>query len=699
MKCWLICFMSWVIIIFGVSPVRAQTTTTRLGEPFVEIITTDINFPTISLGIRAQMSDYNILPDLTKEQIQIDERHDPYSVSLTTRDNSLATVFVLDTNDPNGIEEELYRQILNKYMRDVHRTGDRVFVIGLTGERDYDLNQFSDMNALFNAFMQGTFEVSNFTNANILTDKLNLAISRLSADIPVGSKAQIIYVHSYVGTDNQRQVTFSHQRIPLYVIQARYYTREDGLTNLATAGTIDLTVDDINDVPTVIQNQLSGLMSQLQQNRKLYSLSYKSRQPGVGERLITIRLGDMQTSFTYIHDVVAPVVGVSNQFGQTNPNDLVIQREFIESTNTYNNPSEPLLISVTYPDNVIREELRLELFVDGISESGQISPIANNINQYQVEWDLSGYITPTETIHHVQVMIWDEYGFNISSSTLDYTIIVEAPPPGIVITQKESVDVCLDSSASDYLSLRCFFARYSAWVAGSIGLLVVVVAILGVSAGKYRRMAFSGMKNTLERGRQTVLEILGRGSEIDTNENKSTVIDDNQPPISGTEPDYGEQTMSSYGKLNVIGVAGVEEISIDRKSVVLGREVAQVTYVLPHPKISGRHIEINYHFDTQTFTVTDLESRNGTYLKSGDEQEIQLIPKRPYPLKNGDVLRLTNYQQPIKLQFSTHIHPKQSQTEIDTDSTTPNKPSSDEGGHKKLFTPPPDDIFPPTKPT
>lgn len=70
----------------------------------------------------------------------------------------------------------------------------------------------------------------------------------------------------------------------------------------------------------------------------------------------------------------------------------------------------------------------------------------------------------------------------------------------------------------------------------------------------------------------------------------------------------------------------------------IGRDPKMSTWVLPDPKVSGRHAVITW--SDSTFYVEDI-SRNGTYLNSRGNR---LTPKRRHALKSGDRLIIDPYE-------------------------------------------------------
>lgn len=84
------------------------------------------------------------------------------------------------------------------------------------------------------------------------------------------------------------------------------------------------------------------------------------------------------------------------------------------------------------------------------------------------------------------------------------------------------------------------------------------------------------------------------------------------------------------------------EIEITKDSFVLGKNASSVDGVISFNKMISRvHCRIDRRGDK--FTITDLQSANGTYVN-----RVRLQPNQPQPIKNGDVIRLANSDFQVK---------------------------------------------------
>ncbi len=72
-------------------------------------------------------------------------------------------------------------------------------------------------------------------------------------------------------------------------------------------------------------------------------------------------------------------------------------------------------------------------------------------------------------------------------------------------------------------------------------------------------------------------------------------------------------------RLRLVSIHGVhlgKRWTVDACGLVIGRDPAQAGLVLPDPAVSGRHCALEHEPVTGAFTVSDLGSRNGTFVNS-----------------------------------------------------------------------------------
>lgn len=78
------------------------------------------------------------------------------------------------------------------------------------------------------------------------------------------------------------------------------------------------------------------------------------------------------------------------------------------------------------------------------------------------------------------------------------------------------------------------------------------------------------------------------------------------------------------------------EIVVTKDEFVIGKKESVVDGAISFNKMISRvHCKINKNGNQ--YTITDLQSANGTYVN-----KIKMNPQQPYPIKNGDIIRLAN---------------------------------------------------------
>lgn len=80
------------------------------------------------------------------------------------------------------------------------------------------------------------------------------------------------------------------------------------------------------------------------------------------------------------------------------------------------------------------------------------------------------------------------------------------------------------------------------------------------------------------------------------------------------------------------------EISICKDEVVIGSDKRLADAVIDFNRaVSHTHCKLNRH--KNRYTITDLNSRNGTYINN-----IKIQSNQPYPIKNSDIIKLANVE-------------------------------------------------------
>lgn len=95
---------------------------------------------------------------------------------------------------------------------------------------------------------------------------------------------------------------------------------------------------------------------------------------------------------------------------------------------------------------------------------------------------------------------------------------------------------------------------------------------------------------------------------------------------------------AGFGLLRIIAMNAPTriEIAVTKDEFVIGKKAELCDGVIDFNKmISRSHCRINKR--GSQYTITDLQSANGTYVN-----KVKLQPNQPHPIKNGDVIRLAN---------------------------------------------------------
>ncbi len=679
------------------SPVHAQTS----GQPFIEITAPEVSsFPMVTFNMRVQMGDYNILPALTREQIEIGERHDPSSVSLTTSQSTLATVFVIDTSLIGVTEKDLYREIVRNYVNTVHRPIDQLFLVGLTGETLTEYTGTTNIEAFYDTMFRQSFDGRPSINGQDLTDALNQAVSRLTP-VMSGSKTQIIYLQSY-SDSYRREANFANRTIPLHVIQASDTTRSttNPLNNLATAGAIPIMTDGRVALSSLVENSLRDLYAQFNFNRTMYGVSYRSTQAAVGERRLPITLrstfGNLTTTLSYTKDVTAPVLTLQDNVG--NVGTITVERNFVnsdESLTNYDNTSTTIVATVTYTDGIPRQNLTATLLIDGQPVQAPLLPVIDAFNQFRIEWDLTPYQEAGTRVFTAMVTMVDEYQLPASSPTLTYNIVVAELiiPTEIVV---EQIDVCIDPTSAQYGSLDCALKDNPVVVLGVVLVLLVAVVFLiwmvatqRLQLSKVGNVIGSASKMMTDIGRKSMAIFERTKGDYDTNatnyentggwSNTSAWGNNNhtQPYPVATDIDQPTQPFSLGGtQLEVVPnnqkenpmptpwrntlarliVSGVPNLSVidiphDIEEYIIGRTLAYgCSFVINDLRVSNRHFILHYHHGKRSFSIENLSKSNGTFVNG-----MKLDLEMHYPIQNGDMIRITQREPFIELRFTTQL--------------------------------------------
>ena len=106
--------------------------------------------------------------------------------------------------------------------------------------------------------------------------------------------------------------------------------------------------------------------------------------------------------------------------------------------------------------------------------------------------------------------------------------------------------------------------------------------------------------------------------------------------IFGSEDKKSYTTKLVASNQNVPAAYAPFEIVIDKREIIIGSDSKYASALIPFNKaVSRSHAKVMMLGDN--YTITDLSSRNGTYVNN-----VKLYPDQEYPIRNGDIVRIAN---------------------------------------------------------
>ncbi|MEE1057347.1 MAG: FHA domain-containing protein [Acutalibacteraceae bacterium] len=108
--------------------------------------------------------------------------------------------------------------------------------------------------------------------------------------------------------------------------------------------------------------------------------------------------------------------------------------------------------------------------------------------------------------------------------------------------------------------------------------------------------------------------------------------------VKGQECQQKKTLTKTAGQMSIIAMNAPMriEIAITKDEFVIGKKESVVDGVISFNKMISRiHCKINK--SGNQYTITDLQSANGTYVNKR-----KMNPHQPYPINNGDIIRLAN---------------------------------------------------------
>ena len=107
-------------------------------------------------------------------------------------------------------------------------------------------------------------------------------------------------------------------------------------------------------------------------------------------------------------------------------------------------------------------------------------------------------------------------------------------------------------------------------------------------------------------------------------------------PRGGQPEPYREAEQTGLLRIVAMNAPTHVEIAVTKDDFVIGKKAELCDGVIGFNKmISRSHCKFNQCGNR--YTVTDLQSANGTYVN-----KVRLQPNQPFPIKDGDIVRLAN---------------------------------------------------------
>lgn len=107
-------------------------------------------------------------------------------------------------------------------------------------------------------------------------------------------------------------------------------------------------------------------------------------------------------------------------------------------------------------------------------------------------------------------------------------------------------------------------------------------------------------------------------------------------PRGGQSEPHREAVQTGLLRIVAMNAPTHVEIAVTKDDFVIGKKAELCDGVIGFNKmISRSHCKFNQCGNR--YTVTDLQSANGTYVN-----KVRLQPNQPFPIKDGDIVRLAN---------------------------------------------------------
>ncbi|MCB9453087.1 MAG: FHA domain-containing protein [Anaerolineaceae bacterium] len=661
MKKYHVFILSLLTITGFIFPVQAQS----VGR--VEILNADAAaFPTVRFTARVLDSFGQAISGLSPSNFLISENYND-NLSVQQLDGNIDTVFIILSQPISIGEKRLYTDIINTYSNLVYRSGDSLAYIFTSGSQ---VNPASTPNEVIQAINS-----HNFSTDGTLSAAIDRAMAYLLPMSQQNRQVQAVLIGSYFNSN----ITNTYTDIPLHVLHAHTGTRSQYETRFRTlANGQFLSVQGLDA-------GLNNFLSQLNENRAIYAVTYTSRtaQEGVRSIQVTVQTGTetMVGLFNYQADVLPVQLTILGNESNSSAINRIAQLMATPSATSdaqyeFDKNSETITVSYSFPDNRTRSIDQAWLIINGV-EQPSIIPALNG-NTFEIQWDLTGY-NQSQTIG-VAVSITDYFNLRSTSATQQYEIVV----PEFVAPTVE-INPCINLDGTVKNTAECAVSTNAGVTLLVLVVQIVVVVGLVVSVLWQRRRigqlatgAGHALSTITSGAAATALEVGRKTSIAFTNfmSGRSTTIEDSDDRMPGTsyeEPNAGPHSRFSpasqanretkiegslSGETLIEGGITVPPNALAIFVIEKGHAVAGKTIIMPNTMtgltfgreesfgvdtqgmilmegVSRLHCTVNFNAHRREFSIEDKGSANGTYV-----EDRRLGREMPEPLSPNALIQL-----------------------------------------------------------
>jgi hypothetical protein len=660
--------LSLLIIILTLFSFAGSSLAQERTPATVTVLSTDGSaFPEVRTTVRVQDASGQAVSGLNANHFTVSENYvQPLTVSA--RDDTLTTVFIINSV-PNSVDEkQLFVDIVNQYGATVHRSGD---VLAYTFTANSEVREVSSAGELVSIIQS-----SDFRDEGDITRAFDLTYQFLQSRMAT-QPVQAIFMGSYV---ENRSIQYNYPDLPLHVIHATQ-TRPQYSPNFQALATGQfLPIQTPNDA------NLNAFLTGINQNRVIYDIEYSSRTAQEGMRNVTLIVNANGSTASGILNFEANVVAPSVVISSTESSAFRLDRTpQLVATPSATSPAEyhsgklSEVITVTYgfPDGRERTIEQAWLIVNGNIQPSIIP--AFNGNTFTIQWDLTGLDT-SQTVN-IAVGIQDYFGLQATSATQAYEITV-----GDFVAPTIEVNPCLNADGTIKATTECAVAENTGI---TIGIVVAqIVALLGlagfaiwqhqrigsIAGGAIRsgtQLASNFARGAADIGRKTTIAFTnyasGRSTSVEgTNyeNNQTSYMNDSSSSVSSYTPPSKrhqatqiESTLSGATLIessvmeevppNALAIFVVEKGKALTRTIIMRDNMNKISFgreeeygvdsegIVPMDGVSRLHCSVYYNHNNRSFTIEDEKSANGTFVNNE-----RLNASVPQPLPPNAIIKL-----------------------------------------------------------